>query len=90
METIKRPRSVSRKFFVQKFIQGVMISGPTTKNSESMLDSRLDIRDCFLHTLELRTLCDGCADVFASTWPYFICCDFRTAVIYSKGSLGII
>lgn len=82
--------AVSRKFFVQKFIQGVLLSGPPTKNSESMLDSRLEIRGCFLHALELRTLRDGCADVFASTWPYFICCDFRTTVIYGKGSLGII
>lgn len=61
---------------------------PTTKNSESTLDSRLEIRGCLLHgTLyPLWWLC-GCVCVHT---PYFLCCDFRTTVIYGRGSLGII
>lgn len=90
MRLLRDHGSASRKFFVQKFIQGAMLSGPTTKNSESMLDSRLEIRGCLLHALELCILRDGCVDVFASTRPDFICGDFRTTVIYGKGSLGII
>lgn len=48
MRPLKYHGSVSRKFFVQKFIHRAILSSPSTKDLRNMLNSKLETESCLL------------------------------------------